>query len=107
MQIWEKFQPDYTYAMRRFKADRAIFLEELTKVQGLRVIPTQANYVMCEILGGCSARHLAEQLLDRHNILIKDLSSKSGVNGEYVRLAVRNMEDNRKLIRALGDTLRN
>jgi histidinol-phosphate/aromatic aminotransferase/cobyric acid decarboxylase-like protein/GTP:adenosylcobinamide-phosphate guanylyltransferase len=107
MQIWEKYQKDYAYALQRFRDDRAVYLDELRKIENLRVIPTQANYVMCEVLGGYTARNLTELLLGKYNILIKDLSTKNGVNGEYVRLAVRDMEDNRILVRALREILEN
>lgn len=107
MQIWEKYQNDYTYAMRRFKADRTVYVEELDKIKNLRAIPTQANYVMCEVLGGYTAKYLTECLLDKYNIFIKDLSTKNGINGEYIRIAVRNMEDNKAIIRALNDILEN
>ncbi|HHT75873.1 MAG: aminotransferase class I/II-fold pyridoxal phosphate-dependent enzyme [Methanomassiliicoccaceae archaeon] len=101
LQIWEKYQKDYAYALRRFKNDRSIYLKELKRIKNLRPIPTQANYVMCEVLGGMTAKHLSECLLDQFNIFIKDLSRKKGINGEYVRLAVRNDEDNKLLLNAL------
>lgn len=107
MQIWEKYQKDYAYALQRFKADRAVYIEELKKIKNLRVIPTQANYVMCEVLGGHTAKSLTEVLLDKYNIFIKDLSTKDGINGEYVRLAVRDTEDNRILVHALHEILEN
>ena len=31
MQIWEKYQKDYAYALQRFKADRAVYIEELKR----------------------------------------------------------------------------
>lgn len=105
MQIWEKYQRDYAYAMRRFKDDRTVYLDELKKIKNLRVIPTQANYVMCEVLGGYTAKYLTECLLDKYNVFIKDLSTKNGINGEYVRLAVRNVEDNRAIVHALNEIL--
>ena len=47
---------------------------------------------------------LAEKLLDGYNILIKDLSSKKGFeNGQFIRLAVRNCQDNDRLIFALKE----
>ena len=107
MQIWEKYQKDYAYAMQRFKTDRTVYIEELKKIENLRVIPTQANYVMCEVLGGHTAKSLTEVLLDKYNIFIKDLSTKDGINGEYVRLAVRDTEDNRILVHALHEILEN
>lgn len=106
MQIWEKYQTDYRFAMHRFRAERSSYIEKLNKIHNLRIIPTQANYIMCEILNGPTAKYVTEQLLDKYNILIKDLSTKDGINGEYVRLAIRNSEDNDAIVHALTEVLR-
>ena len=52
---------------------------------------------MLEVLQGKS-KELAAYLLDKENILIKDLSSKKHIEAQYIRLAVRNREDNEKLV---------
>lgn len=101
LQIYEKYAKNYTAAMEKFKKVRRRYVEELQKLPGLRVIPSQANYVLCEITSGITSRELAEDLLE-DNILIKDLSTKSGFRGRnYIRLAVRNEQDNQKLLEAL------
>lgn len=103
MQIEEKYEADYCEAIKRFKAVRQQFLEELTGLTYIRVLPTQANYVMCELTETYSARELTEKLLLNYNILIKDLTGKIKGTGQYVRIAVRSEEDNSKLIRALRE----
>ena len=103
MQIWEKYQTEYNYAIERFKVERVSYLNELRSICNLRVIPTQANYVMCEVLGEHSATYIAERLIDEYNILIKDLSLKNGIDGQYIRLAVRNDEDNHTIVNALRE----
>lgn len=101
MQIEEKYEAEYREALKHFKIVRRQFLEELAGVTGLRVIPSQANYVMCELTGKQSAREFTEKLLLDYNILIKDLTGKVKGTGQYVRIAIRSEEDNEKLIRAL------
>ena len=71
----------------------------------LRVIPSQANYVMVELDEGISPKILLKKLLIKHNILIKDLSKKTN-GGRYLRLAVRNTEDNDLLLAAIRKELR-
>jgi len=67
-------------------------------------MPSEANYLMCELKDGMSANDLAVRLLDDHNILIKDLSTKRGIAPrQCIRLAVRDEEDNKKLIKALKE----
>ena len=104
MQIFEKYKKDYAYSLKRIKHARAIFLEELAQIPGIKVVPTQANYVMCEITAGMTSRELAIALLER-NVYIKDLSSKVGNGRQYIRLAIRNEEDNAYLIKQLKELL--
>lgn len=97
MQIQEKYSKDYTKALEKFRDARKELITELEKITYLKVFPTQANYVMCEVVNGRTGRELAELLLQK-NIFIKDLTGKIGNGKQYIRLAVRGMNDNRKLI---------
>ena len=46
MQIEEKYRKDYAEALVRFREERSRFQNELAKIKGVRVIPSQANFVM-------------------------------------------------------------
>ena len=104
MQISEKYKKDYAEALKKLRAERARFESELAKIQGLRVIPSQANFVMVETAEGISPKELLKKLMIRHNLLIKDLTAKTG-GKNYLRIAVRNTEDNDALISALKTEL--
>lgn len=102
MQIAEKYNKDYDFALKRFKKERSRFEDELNKINGLRVIPSQANYIMVEITNGLTAAELTRVLIIKHNILIKNLFAKIKKDGrQYVRLAVKSMEENARLLDAL------
>jgi len=105
LQICEKYKNDYNLALEKFRSVRKEFVKKLKKIPYLRVIPTQANFVMCEVLCGYSAEKLSETLLNEHNILIKDLSAKNGVDGQYIRIAVKTGEENELLIAALHNMM--
>lgn len=107
MQIEEKYKKDYAVALDKLKEARKALTSELQKFSSLRVIPSQANYLMVELLGGITSKGLTKVLLHKHNIFIKDLSSKIN-RGEkqFVRIAVRNLEDNAKLVEALKKELK-
>lgn len=107
MQICEKYRKDYESGLKRFVQVRAEMTEGLASVSGLTCYPSQANYVLCRIHGeaGMTASRLTEKLLTDYNILIKDLSGKKGLTGEYIRLAIRRPEENARLIRALKELL--
>lgn len=101
MQIYEKYKSVYTAALQTFYSTRADFIDKLGEISFLRVIPSQANYVLCEVKSPYTSRRLTSMLLE-DNILIKDLSEKTGFEGkQYVRIAVRNEADNQALIMTL------
>ena len=100
MQIEEKYKKDYARSLELIRAERARFRRELEKLPNLRVIPSQANYLMVELLGGLSARAITRELLVNRCILVKDLSPKLG-GQQYLRLAVRDTRDNDRLLEAL------
>ncbi|QUC66675.1 aminotransferase class I/II-fold pyridoxal phosphate-dependent enzyme [Aristaeella hokkaidonensis] len=100
MQIEEKYKKDYAAALVKIRAERARFQTELGKIKGVRVVPSQANFVMVELNEDIHPKELLKRLLIKHNLLIKELTTKT--NGRnYLRLAVRNTEDNDTLIRAM------
>lgn len=104
MQIEEKYKKDYAQALVRIRAERARYVAELSAIKAIRVIPSQANYVMVELLGDYTSRQITKRLLIEYNILIKDLSSKMG-GKQYLRLAVRDTKDNDALVAALKEVL--
>ena len=105
LQIYEKYSKNYSTALKKFKSARDKYIKDLSSLDGIRVIPTQANYVTCEIISGKTRTQLAQDLLEK-NIFIKDLSTKKGFDGRnYIRIAVKNEEDNDKLIAALKENL--
>lgn len=103
MQIYEKYHKDYIKACGLFREERSRFMKELAEIPFLRVIPTQANYFLCELITDkYSSKDLAVRLLADYNILVKDCSGKAAFNGKnYIRLAVRKRSDNYKLVEVL------
>lgn len=104
MQIFNKYENEYKKACVRFVEERARFVERLSEVPYLRVIPSQANFLMCEVAPGKFSSHeLTENLLNRFNILIKDCDTKNGLKGKnMIRIAIRDIKDNDSLVNALS-----
>ncbi len=105
LQIFEKYINDYKKAISEFYSVRAEYINKLNSIRHLRVIPSQANYLLCELLDGYKAIYITRILLDKYNILIKDLSSKKGFTGEYIRIAIKKPEQNTFLVNALKNEL--
>ncbi len=102
MQIFGKYASDYDKACEAFIRERQRFFDRLSSIPILRVIPSQANYFLCEVKGGYTARELTFTLLKRYGIFIKDCTTKTGLRDkEYVRIAIRDNKDNDQLVAAL------
>ena len=102
LQIFNKYEKNYFEACEKFVAERERFRNNLQKVGFLRVIPSQANYFLCEVTSRFSSAELTHILLTKHNILIKDCGTKAAfANRNYIRIAVRDTADNDALLQAL------
>ena len=103
MQIFNKYEADYKLGCENFVKERKRFFKSLSKISYLRVIPSQANYFLCEITGRYTSTELTSLLLSKYNILIKDCGTKKAFSkGEYIRIAIRSTEDNDYLVHALN-----
>ena len=69
----------------------------------LKVIRDIADHGVSELLPPYSATEIVIYMLRQHNILTRDCSRKPGLDPEkqYMRIAVRNHEDNSRLIAGL------
>lgn len=102
MQIFGKYQSDYTDACNKFIAERRRFEKELQTIPFLEVMPTQANYFFCRIKDKYTAYELTRILLDKFQIMIKDCNNKTTLNGSnFIRISIRDEHDNNCLINAL------
>lgn len=101
MQLYGKYENDYRKACRKFCDVREKFYEELKQINFLRVIPSQANYFLCEVTSKYTSAELCELLIEK-DIIISNCGKKKHMDGRnLVRLAVRDEADNARLVEAL------
>ena len=101
MQIYEKYHKDYIRACKQFREERELFYNELKAIPYLEVYPSQANYFLCRLKERFTSHEFAIKLL-KQNIIIKDCGSKKAFNGgNFIRIAIRDRQDNHKFIETL------
>lgn len=104
MQICSNYEDDYKKACAKFIVTRNEFIKLLNGISFLHLMPTQANFVFCEVLRPHTAKGLALKLLEEYNILISCCDAKKGIDPDrYIRIAVRDPFENRRLIDALKE----
>ena len=108
MQIYNKHENDYRRACAKFVDERESFGRELRQIPFLRVMPSEANYFLCEVNKPYTAKQIVVYMLKQHNILTRDCSQKPGLDPakQYMRIAVRSHNDNMKLIEGLKSMAR-
>ena len=92
--------PSYIQRSRRTIGEETDFL-----VRGISAIPgfecrrPAANFILVRTAGG--SRRVQQGLLKR-GILVRECSSFDGLDGEYIRVAVRSRGENRRLVEELS-----
>lgn len=103
MQIYGKYEKIYKNSLEKIRSAREIFINELREIKELQVFDPQANYILIKILEKYSSKELAKILLNNYEIYIKDLKGKAGIDDNFIRIAVRDTEDNKYCINALKE----
>jgi len=104
LQVYGKYKKDYKQASKKIANERDRFFNRLKEINYLRPIYSQANYFLVEIIDKFTSTQLTEKLLWEDDIFIKDLNGKKGFeNKEFVRIAVRDFDDNEFLIHKLQE----
>ena len=106
LQIYQLFAKDYEKACDAIVNERNRVIAELRKLKSIRVYDSEANYILVDLKENSSIE-LAAKLLDEKHILIKDLSTKNYFHKKnFIRLAIRDENDNNALIEALNEYLK-
>lgn len=78
----------------------------LAALPGVRPFPAAANFILADIAGtGLTAAALRQAILPA-GLLIRDCANYPGLSPDYIRLAVKLPDDNRRLLAALGQVLK-
>jgi len=101
MQIYGKYEADYKKACRLFIKERERFFEDLQTVPYLRVVPSQANYFLCEVTDKYTSAELAQKCIENDVVISNCGLKRNMANKQLIRLAVRSRKDNERLIEIL------
>jgi threonine-phosphate decarboxylase len=96
-----RYRAEHEASLARIKSDTEWFACELESVPFLEPFPTHSNAVFCRVKG--DGRRLADWLFDTHRFVVKEgiRQAELTTRHSYVRLGVRNRDDNTRLLQAL------
>lgn len=87
------------------KMERERFARALSKLPGVRVLPSSANFLLVELPLGTRAARVVRELRES-GLLVRDCGSFIGMGERAVRVAVRRPNENRHLAAALARLLK-
>ncbi|WP_431936255.1 aminotransferase class I/II-fold pyridoxal phosphate-dependent enzyme [Micromonospora sp. RP3T] len=103
LRILPRFRREFDASCARVRADRDSFAEALSRIPGLEVLPSNANFIMVRLPALWSGPEVVTHLFARHRILVKHCAGKSMVDGHrYLRLGCRRRDENDRLVDALA-----
>jgi len=85
--------------------ERRALIAALSRIEGLEVYESVANYLLIRLDSGLTAAALQENLL-KELILIRDCSDFEGLDKRFFRVAVKNRSQNKKLLQAIAGALK-
>ena len=81
--------------------EQKYFVEQLKKIHGVKVFEPTANFILLKFKTSALAE-LTVKKLRKSKILIRSCKNFIGLDGRYLRVAIRTREENMRLIKALG-----
>lgn len=95
----------YVEEVRQFiESERPRFVERLQTMDNIRVIPGEANFILCCLTGKMLAPELREKMLDKR-IMIRNCASFDGLDEHYFRMSLKDREANAYCLKILQDIL--
>ena len=93
------FRKEYDVVRKKYIVETGIFLNDLQSIKGIKTYPSKANFALVEFLNETTSFDFTISLLADNGIYVRDCSDKICLDGQFVRVASRTLEEN-KLITA-------
>ncbi|MFX1558239.1 MAG: pyridoxal phosphate-dependent aminotransferase, partial [Promethearchaeota archaeon] len=84
-----------------FSKERQFVINELEKIPGIKIFPSDTNYILINFKNKKFKATQIKKLLIKENILIRDCSNFNGLDDYFIRVCIKTRELNLKLIKAL------
>lgn len=101
----ELFQNEYKQRRVKYLMEHLDFVRELSKINGLKIYPNKANFVLAEILTEVNSIDFTFNLLEKHGVYLRSCHDKIGLNDKFIRIASRGKKENNIILKALRETM--
>ncbi|MGO1468682.1 MAG: pyridoxal phosphate-dependent aminotransferase [Tissierella sp.] len=78
------------------ETERNFLLEGLDKIEGIKAFKTHTNYILIKLLNYSEEEFF--KIFLKNGILIRKCSSFEGLNGDYIRIAIKDRANNERIL---------
>ncbi|MGH8543277.1 MAG: pyridoxal phosphate-dependent aminotransferase [Gammaproteobacteria bacterium] len=100
-----KYRDDYERARVRCIRATQELSHDLARIDGIKVFPTYADFVLFKLTNHLTSTFLRDELLIRHGLYVRDCRGKVGLTDEFIRVGTHTEENNARLIEAIREIL--
>ena len=101
--INDNFYSKYEKLRKKYIEEVKYFGQELKYINEIKVYPSNANFMLIELLDGSTAENFVSKMLIKYGIYLRNCNDKIGLDGEFIRLASRSRSENRIIIKSISD----
>jgi histidinol-phosphate/aromatic aminotransferase/cobyric acid decarboxylase-like protein len=100
-----EFLGEYRSELTLYKGYIDRFTTATAEFEFVRAFKTSANFQLMQMPEGVSAETIMALLLLRHGIYVRSCGDKIGLDGEFLRVAIRTESENVRVLTALTEVL--
>jgi histidinol-phosphate/aromatic aminotransferase/cobyric acid decarboxylase-like protein len=101
----QSFLDEYRTVLDTYRSYIDQFTSMTAGASFVRSFPTSANFQLMQLPDGISAELVTTLLLIRHGVYVRACGDKIGLDGEFIRVAIRTEPENELVFAALKDVL--
>jgi hypothetical protein len=94
---------EYQRSLRLLSRDRQMMANDLSRIPGLTVFPSQGNFILVKLPTEWSGVALRDYLVANHAVYTRECGNKLGMTSQFMRLVVRPTDDVDRLIDGMRD----
>ncbi len=99
------FLDEYRNVLNIYNGYISDFISKTSAAGFIQSFPTSANFQLIQITNGMTAELVTTLLLLRHGIYVRNCADKIGLDGEFIRVAIRTESENARIFQALEEVL--
>jgi histidinol-phosphate/aromatic aminotransferase/cobyric acid decarboxylase-like protein len=99
--VHNDFLKEYEKVRIQYIQETQGFFKRLSSIPQIQLYPGMANFGLVELKDGSTSTDFVSKLLISHGIYTRNCADKIGLDGQFVRIASRNKEENALIINSI------